>query len=385
MRRLALLGSTGSIGTQTLDVIAASQGKFGIAALAAYRNDQLLERQINEFKPDVAVLVDKTAADRLVKRYRGNTVLLAGEEGLMEAAVHQSADVVLTSMVGFAGLKPTLAAIDAGKNIALANKETLVAAGALVTARAKAKHVQILPVDSEHSAVLQCLQGENKCDVKRIILTASGGPLRGLSQSALEHVTVEQCLHHPNWAMGKKVTIDSATLANKGLEVMEARWLFDIEYDQIDVVIHPQSVIHSMVEYNDGAVMAQLGVPDMRIPIQYALTYPGRFSGPAARLDFTRLSALTFEQPDIQTFSALYLAYTAGRAGGTMPCVFNAANEIAVHAFLSGKIKFVHIADIIRHTMDAHRLVSMPDFDALCAADAWARSKAADIVQLINQ
>lgn len=383
MKHLAILGSTGSIGTQALDVIAASQGKFGVVALAAYQNDQLLEQQIKNFKPDVAVLVDKKAADKLIKRYRGSTVILAGEEGLLEAATHHNVDTVLTSMVGFAGLKPTLAAIDAGKNIALANKETLVAAGALVTARAKEKNVRILPVDSEHSAVLQCLQGENRRGIRRIILTASGGPFRGFSQSLLENVTVEDCLKHPNWSMGRKITVDSATLANKGLEVIEARWLFDIEYDRIDVVIHPQSIIHSMVEFNDGAIMAQLGTPDMKIPIQYALTYPDRFPCPSAKLDFTKLAALSFEQPDYHTFSALKMAYDAGHAGGTLPCVFNAANEIAVNAFLRGEIKFIHIADIVKYTMNEHTLISTPDLDALYTADAWARNVALDVVRSI--
>lgn len=384
MKHLAILGSTGSIGTQALDVIAASREKFEVAALAACQNDQLLEQQIEKFRPAVAVLVDKKAADRLVKRYRGRTVILAGEDGLIEAAVHHSVDTVLTSVVGFAGLKPTLAAIDAGKNIALANKETLVAAGALVTARAREKNIQILPVDSEHSAILQCLQGENRSGIRRILLTASGGPFRGFSKTSLENVTVEDCLKHPNWSMGKKVTVDSATLANKGLEVIEARWLFDIDYERIDVVIHPQSIIHSMVEFSDGAIMAQLGAPDMKIPIQYALTYPDRFPCPSARLDFAGLSALSFEQPDYCTFSALKMAYDAGRAGGTLPCVFNAANEIAVHAFLCGKIKFIHIGDVIKHTMDAHTLISSPDLDTLCKADAWARSMALNVVRSIN-
>lgn len=378
MKELAILGSTGSIGKQALDVISANPTKFRVVALAAYENDNLLEQQIEQFNPSIAVLVNKPAADRLSARYRGNTVILAGEDGLLEAATYKKASVVLTSMVGFAGLKPTLAAIDAGKDIALANKETLVAAGALVTARARAKNVRILPVDSEHSAILQCLSGENRSSIKRIILTASGGPFRGYSKEQISKVTVSDCLCHPNWNMGRKITVDSATMANKGLEVIEARWLFDVGYDQIDVVIHPQSIIHSMVEFNDGAIMAQMGKPDMRIPIQYALTYPERISSIMAGLNFSEVASLTFEEPNNVTFPALGMALQAGKAGGTLPCVFNAANEEAVFAFLGGKIKFQDISDVIKHVIDRHELISDPDIDQISVTDSWARKLATE-------
>lgn len=378
MQHVAILGSTGSVGTQALDVIAANLDKFSITALAAYHNDRLLEEQINYFKPDLAVLVDKSAADRLIKRYRGPTSLLTGQDGLLAAATQEKTNIVLTSLVGFAGLQPTLAAIEAGKNIALANKETLVAAGELVTSLAKQKNVQILPVDSEHSAILQCLQGERKDSIKRLLLTASGGPFRGLTANQLANVTIGDCLRHPNWSMGKKITVDSATLVNKGLEVIEAKWLFGVEYDNIEVVVHPQSIIHSMIEYTDGAVMAQLGKPDMRIPIQYALSYPERLPSTFPRLNFRELAALTFEQPDTNTFPALNLAYLAGRTGGTLPCVFNAANEVAVHAFLQEKIRFIDIVELIKYVMDRHKIIVKPDLTELLAADEWARNCAVE-------
>jgi 1-deoxy-D-xylulose-5-phosphate reductoisomerase len=356
---------------------------FNICAIAAYSSDRLLEEQIERFKPDLAVLVDKQAAERLKKRYKGTTRILSGEAGLLEAATYQRADIVLTSLVGFAGLRPTLAAIEAGKDIALANKETLVAAGKLVTDLARQKKVRILPVDSEHSAILQSLQGQSK-KISRIILTASGGPFRGKKKDELIKVSVAECLRHPNWSMGKKITIDSATLVNKGLEVIEAKWLFGVEYDEIDVIVHPESIIHSMVEYQDGAVMAQLGQPDMRVPIQYALTYPERMPSDFPRLDFTKLSSLTFEKPDTVTFPALNLAYHAGRTGGTLPCVFNAANEIAVYAFLRGEIGFLDIIDSIQHTMKQHELISEPKIEEIIAADTWARNYAADYIKSLK-
>lgn len=380
LQRVAILGSTGSIGTQTLEVVAAHPEKFKITALAAYRNDEIFERQLEQFKPDIAVLVDQDAAARLKNRYRGPVQILDGEEGLLEIATYTKADTVLTSMVGFAGLKPTIAAIEAGKTIALANKETLVAAGELITRLAKEKGVAILPVDSEHSAIFQCLNGERRDRVNKIILTASGGPFRGWNSDQLRHVTVEACLRHPNWSMGRKITVDSATLANKGLEVIEAKWLFDLEYDQIEVVIHPQSIIHSMVEFVDGAVMAQLGLPDMRVPIQYALSFPDRFPSDQPGLDFTKLAALTFMPPDTETFQSLALAFAAGRAGGSMPCVFNAANEIAVNAFLSHQLAFLDIATVIRHTMNDHQIILKPSLDDLYNADGWARSFALGII-----
>lgn len=380
MREITILGSTGSIGQQALQVIAANPDKFSVAAIAAYQNDELLEKQIEQFKPKVAVLVNKDAAERLAVRYRGSTRILVGEEGLLEAATYETASMVLTAMVGFAGLRPTIAAIDAGKDIALANKETLVAAGELVTKRAKARNVQILPVDSEHSAVLQCLTGENPKSIKRIILTASGGPFRGFALEQLKNVTVSDCLKHPNWSMGKKITVDSATMANKGLEVIEARWLFNVGYDQIDVVIHPQSIVHSMVEFHDGAIMAQLGKPDMRIPIQYAFSFPDRIYSSVSGLDFKAMTALTFESPDNVSFPALTMACAAGRMGGTLPCVFNAANEEAVYAFLNGKIMFTEIAEVIKHVVDRHELIREPDINNIFRADSWARDLATTVM-----
>lgn len=383
MQHIAILGSTGSIGTQALEVIAANQDKFCVTALAAYHNDQLLEEQIEYFKPAIAVLVDHEAADRLIRRYSGSTLILTGEEGLIAAATHSAVHTVLTSMVGFAGLKPTIAAIEAGKNIALANKETLVAAGELITTLAKEKDVKILPVDSEHSAIFQCLQGEKRQQVNRIILTASGGPFRGLSREELQKVTVEDCLRHPNWSMGKKITVDSATLANKGLEVIEARFLFDIDYSRIDVVVHPQSIIHSMVEFIDGSVIAQLGKADMRVPIQYALTYPERVVANYPRLDFKTLSALTFADPDVITFPALELAYNVGRLGGTLPCVFNAANEEAVYAFLRGEIGFLDITAVTRSVVESHIIVHKPRLDDIYSADSWARVQANELLKTL--
>jgi len=381
MQHLTILGSTGSIGTQALDVVAAHPDKFKISALTANSNDQLFETQIERFKPELAVLVDKQAADRLRSRYQGPTKILTGADELAAAATLAKVDIVLTSIVGFAGLKPTLAAIEAGKNIALANKETLVAAGELVTSRAKAKGVALLPVDSEHSAIFQCLQGEKRSSVQKIILTASGGPFHGWTKPQLQQVTVESCLRHPNWTMGKKVTVDSATLANKGLEVIEAKWLFGMDYDKIEVVIHPQSIIHSMVEFVDGAVIAQLGKPDMRIPIQYALSHPERWPADFPRLDFSSIAPLTFAAPDTVSFPALALAFQAGRTGGTLPCVLNAANEIAVNAFLAGTISFLAITTVIERTVESHQVIFQPSLTDLCNADDWARSFADQIIQ----
>lgn len=384
MNSISILGSTGSIGTQTLEVIAANPEQFKIAALTANKNDQLLEKQIEQFKPAIAVLTDQKAGDRLLKRYKGRTKILVGEAGLMEAATYPNTDMVLTAVVGFAGLKPTLAAIEAKKNIALANKETLVAAGEIVTKAAQKYGVKILPVDSEHSAILQCL-GDNKKFVERLIITASGGPFRGFTRAELENVTVESCLKHPNWSMGKKITVDSATLVNKGLEVIEARWLFDLPFEKISVLIHPQSIVHSMVEYIDGAVLAQLGMPDMRTPIQYALTYPERKTANFPKLDLTQYRELTFSHPDIKTFPALAEAYEVGKKGGTLPCVLNAANEVAVHNFLAGKIKFLDIMEIIRATLDAHKVIFQPTLKDIFNMDAWARGYAAHIIRQNKQ
>ncbi len=374
MKRLAILGSTGSIGTQALDVARSHPELFRVTVLAANTSDALIEKQIEEFCPLAAVLADAEAAERLRSRYRGRTEIRGGEKALLDAAALDEVDVVVTSMVGFAGLAPTLAALKAGKNIALANKETLVVAGELVTALAKEKGVSILPVDSEHCALFQCLQGERRETVERLILTASGGPFRGKTTEDLRSVTVADCLKHPTWSMGRKITVDSATLVNKGLEVIEAHWLYGVPYEKIDVAVHPQSIVHSMVEFRDGAVMAQLGLPDMRLPIQYALTYPSREQANFGRMDFRAGMNLSFEAPDMHTFRGLPLAYEAGKAGGTMPCVLNGANEEAVAAFLAGRIGFLDIYDCIERAMDAQENFAHPSFEALCEADARARA-----------
>ncbi|WP_019553157.1 1-deoxy-D-xylulose-5-phosphate reductoisomerase [Propionispira raffinosivorans] len=379
MKKIAILGSTGSIGTQTLAVVAANRDKFQVMTLAANTNDQLLEQQIKEFEPELAVLVDLEAAKRLQKRFVGKTKILAGQEGLLEAATYEVVETVVTSMVGFAGLEPTIAAIEAGKDIALANKETLVVAGELVMKLAKEKGVSILPVDSEHCAIFQCLQGEDRRQVHKILLTASGGPFRGKTRKELAAVSIKDCLNHPTWSMGKKISIDSASLVNKGLEVIEAKWLYGVDYNQIKVVVHPQSIVHSMVEYIDGTVMAQLGSTDMRLPIQYALTYPQRIDATFPKLDFWNCKDLTFSKPDMDTFLGLKMAYEAGRIGGTMPCAFNAANEIAVDAFLKESISFLQIYDIIEKTMTAHHVKMNPTLQDLYENDSWARSYAADL------
>lgn len=381
MRKIALLGSTGSIGRQTLDVVRDHPERFSVVALTAHGNDELLLAQIEEFKPALAVLVDEQAASRLKARYRGTTRILAGEEALLEAVTLEEVDVVVTAVVGFAGLRPTIAAIRAKKDIALANKETLVAAGEIVMREAQAAGVAILPVDSEHSAFFQCLQGEPRAAVSRLLLTASGGPFRGWTKDRLATVTVEDCLKHPTWAMGQKITIDSASLANKGLEVIEAKWLYGVDYDQIEVVVHPQSIIHSMIEYADGSVKAQLGLPDMRLPIQYALTYPERIANSFPKMNFYQLKDLSFYEPDTETFAALRYAYEAGKIGGTMPCVFNAANEEAVFAFLKKKLRFLDIYELIASAMKAHQTVTNPTLDDLFVADAWARAFVQDKIK----
>ncbi len=368
MKRVAILGSTGSIGTQTLDVIRLHAEDFTVTALSAGHNVDLLTEQVREFHPSLVAVAEEADAKRLEDAIAdSNVTVLCGMDGLLAVAAETDADVVVTAIVGMLGVRPTLAAIEAGKDIALANKETLVTAGHLIMPLAAEHGVRILPVDSEHSAIFQSLHGEKACGnaIDKIYLTASGGPFRGKTRDELTHVTVTEALHHPNWVMGKKVTIDSATLVNKGLEVMEAKWLFDVSPEQIQVVIHPQSVIHSMVQYEDGAVLAQLGVPDMRLPIQYALYYPERHFLNGKRLDFTRLTSLTFEEADMETFSGLHLALEASRRGGNMPTVFNAANEAAVALFLREKITFLQIADLIGDTMERASFVEHPDLDAI--------------------
>ena len=372
-RKIAVLGSTGSIGTQTLEVVRNNRD-IQVTALAAGKNAAALERQIREFRPQMACLWEEAAARELKERVRDLDVRVVwGMDGLVEAAAGTDAQMVVTAVVGMIGLRPTIAAMEAGKDIALANKETLVTAGHLIMPLAKEKGVRILPVDSEHSAIFQCLQGAGGNPIHKIHLTASGGPFRGRKREELQSVTVEDALKHPSWSMGRKITIDSSTMVNKGLEVMEARWLFGVDFDQIQVVIQPTSVIHSMIEFTDGAVIAQLGTPDMKLPIQYALYYPERRYLPGDRLDFGRLREIDFEEPDMETFQGLALAFAAGRKGGIMPTVFNAANEEAVALFLDGKIPYLAITDLISGAMERCRQAENPSLEEILEAEAWAR------------
>ena len=375
MKKIAILGSTGSIGTQTLDVIRAHSDELEVVALAAGSNKERLKEQIREFHPELVSLSDEKKAQELKEELAGEAVeVVCGMDGLIEVAGIDSADVVVTAVVGMMGILPTMEAIRKGKDIALANKETLVTAGHLIIPMAREYGGSILPVDSEHSAIFQCLQGEPKKALDKILLTASGGPFRGKNAEFLETVTLEDALNHPNWSMGPKITIDSSTMVNKGLEVMEAKWLFGVDYSQIEVVIQPQSIIHSMVQYIDGAVIAQLGTPDMRVPIEYALFYPERRSLPGNRLDFSKLSQITFEKPDYKVFRGLSLAIEAGKTGGTMPTVFNAANERAVAKFLKGEIKYTDIVRSIEKCMDAHKVSAHPDLEEILATEQWVYS-----------
>ena len=375
MKKIAILGSTGSIGTQTLDVVREHSDELQVVALAAGSNKERLKEQIKEFHPKLVSLSDEKKAQELKEELAGEQVeVVCGMEGLIEVAGADSADVVVTAVVGMMGILPTMEAIKKGKDIALANKETLVTAGHLIIPMAKEYGVSILPVDSEHSAIFQSLQGEPKAALDKILLTASGGPFRGKSAEFLETVTLEDALNHPNWSMGPKITIDSSTMVNKGLEVMEAKWLFGVDYSQIEVVIQPQSIIHSMVQYVDGAIIAQLGTPDMRVPIEYALFYPERRSLSGDRLDFSKLSQITFEKPDYKVFRGLSLAIEAGKTGGTMPTVFNAANERAVAKFLKGEIKYTDIVRSIEKCMDAHKVSAHPDLQEILATEQWVYS-----------
>lgn len=365
MKTIAVLGSTGSIGTQTLEV-ARTNGDLKIAALAAGRNVELLEKQIREFSPRVVAVWEEEAAAQLRTAVADLDVrIVTGMDGLIEISTLPEVEILVTAIVGMIGIRPTIEAIRAGKDIALANKETLVTAGHLIMPLAKEHRVQILPVDSEHSAIFQSLNGEHRDQIHKLLITASGGPFRGKTRADLEKVQVEDALKHPNWAMGQKITIDSASLVNKGLEVMEARWLFDVSLDQIQVVVQPQSVIHSMVEFVDGAVIAQLGTPDMKLPIQYALYYPDRRDLPGRRLDFAQLRQITFEEPDTETFLGLPLALRAARTGGSMPTVFNAANERAVGKFLHRQIGFTTIYDIIIECMQQHKVIEDPSVEEI--------------------
>lgn len=365
MKKIAILGSTGSIGTQTLEV-ARNNGDLEITALAAGSNIDLLERQIREFRPPLAaVWTEEKAKELRIRTADLDVKIVSGMEGLLEVAAQPESEILVTAIVGMIGIRPTIAAMKAGKDIALANKETLVTAGHIIMSLAKEKGVRILPVDSEHSAIFQCLNGENRVQLKKILLTASGGPFRGKKKEELKNVQVEDALKHPNWHMGRKITIDSATLVNKGLEMMEARWLFGVEPDNIQIVVQPKSIIHSMVEFVDGAVIAQLGTPDMKLPIQYALYYPERRYLPGDRLDFWTLGQITFEKPDMENFPGLRLAFDAAAAGGSLPTVYNAANERAVAMFLEKKVGFLEIPEIIQSCMEAHRVIPDPTVEQI--------------------
>ena len=385
MKRISILGSTGSIGVSTLDVVGAHPGEFTITALAGGRNIALLKRQIDRFRPRLVSVIDETHA-RDLRTLLGTTAtgIFSGPEGYREAAAVEGTDMVVSAMVGAAGLLPTLDAIAAGRDIALANKETLVMAGGIVLNHAVQKAVTVIPVDSEHSAIFQCLQGHNREDIRRIILTASGGPFLHASSEELAEVTPAKALRHPNWAMGKKITIDSATMMNKGLEVIEASWLFGLPVSKIDVLIHPQSIIHSLVEYRDGSMIAQLGVPDMRVPIAYALSYPRRMIRGVAGLDLVNAGALTFFKPDPVRFPALRLAYAAAETGGTMPAVLNAANEVAVKAFIDEEIDFNEISHLVDKVLSRHRVRVDPRIEEILAADRQAREEARSIIKRIK-
>lgn len=379
MKNIAILGSTGSIGTQTLDV-ARKNEDLRVVAVSAGKSVEKLEEQIREFHPILAAVWDEKAARDLKTRIADtDTKVVSGMEGLLELASMPESDILVTAIVGMIGIRPTMEGIRAGKDIALANKETLVTAGHLIMPMAREYGVSILPVDSEHSAIFQAIHGEENKEIHKLLITASGGPFRGRTTEELRNVTVADTLKHPNWVMGRKITVDSATLVNKGLEVMEARWLFDMDLDHIQVVVQPQSIIHSMVEFKDGAIMAQLGTPDMRLPIQYALYYPHRRYLDEDRLDFTKLREITFEVPDMETFRGLPMAIQASREGGSMPTVFNAANELAVKKFLEEKIGFLDIYEIIAQSMERHKKIEHPDLDEILSVEQdtyqWIESR----------
>ena len=379
MKNIAILGSTGSIGTQTLDVVR-KNNDLRVVAVSAGRSVEKLEQQIREFHPLLAAVWDEKAAEDLKIRIADTTTkVVSGMDGLLELASMPESDILVTAIVGMIGIRPTMEGIRAGKDIALANKETLVTAGHLIMPMAKEYGVSILPVDSEHSAIFQAIHGEEKKEIHKLLITASGGPFRGRTTEYLKNVTVADTLKHPNWVMGQKITVDSATLVNKGLEVMEAKWLFDMDLDHIQVVVQPQSIIHSMVEFKDGAIMAQLGTPDMRLPIQYALYYPHRRYLDGDRLDFTKLREITFEVPDMETFRGLPMAIQASGEGGSMPTVFNAANELAVKKFLEEKIGFLDIYEIIAQSMDRHKKIAHPDLDEILSVEQdtfqWIESR----------
>lgn len=380
MKRISILGSTGSIGTQTLDIVRANSD-LEVVAISAGSNVELLEKQAREFMPKLICVYNEEKAKELKTKIADLDIkVVSGMDGLIEAAVIDSADIVLTAVVGMIGIRPTIAAIEAHKDIALANKETLVTAGHIIMKLARECGVRILPVDSEHSAIFQSLQGNKSSQVSRLILTASGGPFRNATLEELQNVTVEDALKHPNWSMGKKITIDSSTMVNKGLEVMEARWLFDVDYDDIDVVIQPQSLIHSMVEYVDGGIIAQLGTPDMKLPIQYALYYPDRKYLGGERVNFAEIGSITFFKPDRKKFKGFALAYRAGNDGGTMPTVYNAANELAVSRFLNREIQYLQIAELIEGAMNHHKVTDNPTLEQILDAEKEAHESVLNII-----
>jgi 1-deoxy-D-xylulose-5-phosphate reductoisomerase len=380
-RRISLLGSTGSIGTKVLDVVRRSKGRFSVNGLAAGENVELLAEQIRQFRPEIVSVMTAELADQVRSMIEfADTEVLYGKEGYKAVATVDDADLVVSAMVGAAGLIPTLAALDAGKDVALANKESLVTAGPLVTSLAKEKGAALIPIDSEHSAIFQCLRGHRKEDVRRIVLTASGGPFKDRNRDELVKVTPEEAVRHPKWSMGAKISVDSATLMNKGLEVIEARWLFDISVDRIDVVVHPQSIVHSMVEFIDGSVLAQMGIPDMRVPIAYALAWPGRLELDLPSLNLIESGSLSFEMPHFEKFPCLGLAYDAARKGGTATTALNAANEVAVDAFLQGRMGFTSIQEVVREVIEAFPVEDIRDLDDVLKADALARLRAEGII-----
>lgn len=383
VKRIALFGSTGSIGTQALNVIGSNPDKFSAEVLTAQSNDELLIQQALQFNPHIVVIGDETKYENVKQALSSTDIkVFCGEKALEEVAAMDVYDLMLAAIVGFAGLKPTLKAIDNGKTIALANKETLVVAGDIIMQRAMENRAPVIPVDSEHSAIFQCLVGETRNRIEKIILTASGGPFLGRKPNFLVNVKREHALQHPNWSMGAKISIDSATLMNKGLEMIEAKYLFNLHPDQIQVIIHPQSVIHSMVQFEDGSIKAQMGMPDMRLPIQYALAFPQRIHNNFPRFDFKRMNTLTFEEPDIRTFRNLALSIEALNKGGNLPCVMNAANEIAVYAFLKNRIGFLEMTDLIEKTMEHVSFIEKPTLDEYFESDGEARSFAADVIKL---
>lgn len=383
LKRIAIFGSTGSIGTQALEVVAANPDKFSVSTLTAHTNDEKLIEQAIQFKPLVVVIGDEKKYDKVKAALASFDIqVMAGEDALAEAALIDNYDMMLAGIVGYAGLKPTLNALEIGKTVGLANKETLVVAGDIVMNKAAEKNVSIIPVDSEHSAIFQCLTGESENKIEKIILTASGGPFLGKKPNFLVNVKRDHALQHPNWSMGAKISIDSATLMNKGLEMIEAKWLFNLQPDQIKVIIHPQSIIHSMVQFEDGSIKAQMGLPDMKLPIQYALAYPKRISNNFPRYDFKKVANLSFEEPDLRTFRNLGLAMDALNKGGNLPCILNAANEIAVFAFLRNRVGFLDITEIVERTMSKISFIEKPNLEEYAQSDFEARSFAATMVNL---